>query len=44
MEVAGEEATTWARDAMDDVAGDGAIDGDLPCMLGTEHRQPREIE
>ena len=44
MEVAAEEATTWGRDAMDDVAGDGTIDGDTPCLLGIEHRQSREIE
>ena len=44
VEVATEEATTWGRDAVDDVAGDGAVDGDPPCLLGIEHRQPREIK
>ena len=44
VEVAAEEATTWGRDVMDDVAGDGAVDGDTPCMIGIEHQQPREIE
>ena len=44
VEVAAEEAMTWGRDAMDDVAGDGTVDGDTPCLLGIEHRQPREIE
>ena len=44
QEVTAEEATTWGRDAVDDVAGDGAVDGDTPCLLGIEHRQPREIE
>ena len=44
VEVADEEATTWGRDAMDDVAGDDAVDGDMPCLLGIEHQQPREIE
>ena len=44
LEFAAKEATTWGRDAMDDVAGDDAIDGDPPCLLGIEHRQPREIE
>ena len=44
VEVAVEEATTWGRDAVDDVAGDDAVDGDPPCLLGIEHRQPREIE
>ena len=44
VEVAAEEATTWGRDAVDDVAGDGAVNGDTPCLLGIEHRQPREIE
>ena len=44
VEVAAEEATTWGRDAVDDVAGDGAVDGDPPCLLGIDHRQPREIE
>ena len=32
------------RDAMDEVAGDGAADGDPPWLLDIEHRQPREIE
>ncbi len=40
VEVTAEEATTWGRDAVDDVAGDG----DTPCRLGTERRQHREIE
>ena len=40
VEVATEEATTWGRDAVDDVAGDG----DMPCLLSIEHQQPREIE
>ena len=44
VEVATEEATTWGRDVVDDVAGDGAVDGDTPCLLGIEHWQPREIE
>ena len=44
VEVAAKEATTWGRDAMDDVAGDGAFDGDPPCLLGIEDWQPREIE
>ena len=44
VEVAAEEATTWGRDAMDDVAGDGSVDGDTPCLLGIEHRQPPKIE
>ena len=44
VEVAAEEATTWERDVVDDVAGDGAVDEDPPCLLGIEHRQPREIE
>ena len=44
VEVATEEATTWGRDAVDDVAADGAVDGDPPCLLGIEHRQPREVE
>ena len=38
VEVATEEATTWGRDAMDEVAGDGAVDGDPPWLLGIEHR------
>ena len=44
VEVAAEEATTWGRDAMDEVAGDGAINGGPPWLLGIEHRLPREIE
>ena len=44
VEVAAEEATTWGRDAVDDVADDGTIDGDPLCLLDIEHRQPREIE
>ena len=44
VEVAAKEATTWGRDAVDDVAGDGAVDRDPPWLLGIEHRQPREIE
>ena len=44
VEIAAEEATTWGRDAVDDVTGDGAVDGDTPCLLSIEHRQPREIE
>ena len=44
VEFAAEEATTWGRYVVDDVAGDGAVDGDTPCLLGIEHRQPREIE
>ena len=44
VEVTAEEATTWGRDAVDDVAGDGAVDGDMPCLLGIKHLQPREIE
>ena len=44
VEVATEEATTWGRDAVDDVDGHGAVDGDTPCLLGIEHRQPHEIE
>ena len=44
VEVAAEEATTWGRDAMDDVAGDDSIDGYPPWLLGIEHRQLREIE
>ena len=44
VEVTAEEATTWGSDAMDEVAGDGAVDGDMPCLLGIEHRQPRELE
>ena len=44
VEVADKEATTWGIDAVDDVAGDGAVDGDMPCLLGIEHWQPREIE
>ena len=44
VEVAAEEAMTWGRDAVDDVAGDGTVDGDPPCLLDIEHRQPREIE
>ena len=44
VEVATEEAMTWGRDAVDDVARDDAVDGDMPCLLGIEHRQPREIE
>ena len=44
VEVTAEEATTWGRDAVDEVAGDGAVDGDPPWLLGIEHRQPREIE
>ena len=39
VEVAAEEATTWGRDIVDDVAGNGAVDGDPPCLLGIEHRQ-----
>ena len=27
-------------DDMDEVAGDGAVDGDPPWLLGMEHRQP----
>ena len=44
VEVAAEEATTWGRYAVDDVAGDGTVDGDTPCLLGIEHQQPRKIE
>ena len=44
VEVAAEEATTWGRDAVDDVAGNGAVDGDTPCLLGIEHWQPHEIK
>ena len=44
VEVATEEAMTWGRDVVDDVAGDSAVDGDTPCLLGIEHRQPHEIE
>ena len=44
MEVAAEEATTWGRDVVDEVAGDDAVDGDPPWLLGFEHRQPHEIE
>ena len=44
VEVAAEEAMTWGRDAVDEVAGDGAVDGDPPWLLGIEHRQPHEIE
>ena len=44
VEVAAEEATTWGRDAMDEVAGDGTVDGDPTGLLGIEHRQPHEIE
>ena len=44
VELAAEEATTWGRDAMDEVDGDGAVDGDPPWLLGIEHRQPHEIE
>ena len=44
VEVAAEEATTWGRDAVDEVAGDGAVNGDPPWMLSIEHRHPREIE
>ena len=44
VEVAAEEAMKWGRDAVDEVAGDGTIDGDPPWLLGIEHRQPREIE
>lgn len=40
----GEEETTWGRDGMDEVAGDGAVDGDPPWLLSIEHRQPLEIE
>ena len=28
VEVAAEEAMTWGRDVVDDVDGDGAVDGD----------------
>ena len=44
VEVTAKEATTWGRDIVDEVPGDGAIDGDPPWLLGIEHRQPREIE
>ena len=44
VDVAAEEATTWGRDATDDVAGNGAVDGDPPWLLGIEHQQPREME
>ena len=44
VEVAAEEATTSGRYAVDEVAGDGAVDGDPPWLLGIEHWQPREIE
>jgi hypothetical protein len=44
VEVATEESMTWGRDAVEEVAGDGAVDGDPPWLLGIEHRQPREIE
>ena len=37
VEVAAEEATTWGRDAMDDVAGDGASDGDA---MSARYRAP----
>ena len=36
--VAAKEATTWGGDVVDEVAGDGAIDGDPPWLLGIEHR------
>lgn len=44
VEVAVEEATTWGRDIMDEVASNDTVDGDPPWLLGIEHRQPREIE
>ena len=44
VEIATEEETTWGRDAVDEVAGNGIVDGDPPWLLGIEHRQPREIE
>ena len=37
VEVATEEATTWGRDAMDDVAGDGAVDADA---MSARYRAP----
>ena len=37
VEVAAEEATTWGRDVVDDVAGDGAIDGDA---MSARYRAP----
>ena len=43
-EVAAEEATTWGRDAVYEVAGDNVVDVDPPWLLGIKHRQPREIE
>jgi hypothetical protein len=44
VEVTTVEATTWGRDAMEEVAGDGAVDGDPTSLLGIEQRQPREIK
>ena len=40
VEVAAKEATTWGRDAMDDVAGDGAVDGDA---MPARYRAPAAL-
>ena len=37
VEVAAEEAMTWGRDAVDDVAGNGAVDGDA---MSARYRAP----
>ena len=37
VEVAAEEATTWGRDAVDDVAGDRTVDGEA---MSARYRAP----
>ena len=44
VEVSTEEATTWGRDAVDEVVGNGAVDGVPPWLLGIEHQEPRKVE
>jgi hypothetical protein len=44
VDAATEGATPLGRDAMEEVAGDAAVDGATPWRLGIEQRRHREIK